>query len=738
MSSLSSVDDKRAQVPDSQFDALRPTTAQEPDKPSSLFDKAVGVGEAGLSLGTGAVIAPVWAAIRQGINIATNGKYGTQEGVKEAADARQKAQEQATYSPRTATGQDIVRGVGELAAPLEGLGPQNELLSAAASPGAANLRAVAAAPINVAKAAVVKPTQAVLGIAPKVGATIAARVEDAVAAQQARAGNVARMAAAPPGGNRGKIDEALKAAGDIGTPGELAGDAAKVFPETAVVKATQHAATTSAENTPGAMATDIAHDLFPDHEAPVDRELPILQQQERARALAKVFGPDAKLRDSAITGDMLKAKTDLDVSRIDSPQGALLKQRIADERRGVRDFIAKSGDETGGRMGSEEHDRYARGAAQADAIDAYREHFDKATSALYSEARERADASGTRVQLTGTKQLLADPEFEAKLSASPDGQALLGSLKKIVNVHEAIGEKAAPGVGGVSVSQSEQLRKFMNSDGVYTPQRSGILRDVKQAIDKDVFGATGEDLFDSARKMHQLRAITLDNPNGIRKIFEVDPELSASGDRINRAKSLDKISEAVAKLDPDQYRNVVKTLRNAPSEIQPQAQAALQAMKAHHFNRVAEIAAGKTDESIIPNHTMNGYLRDNSMKLAELFSDKPAELQKLRDVARAANILRIDPNYVGAGVQTENILRRGAATALEHTLSGAGATVGGAIGSLSPLAALSVPAAATTGAKVGSAIQNVLKNTRETNKAKRSTIRLSEFPGVREDKAKVK
>lgn len=76
-----------------------------------IVDKAIGAGEAALG-----VLSSIPAAIPGGIaavsSILTNGKYGTQEGVREAANRFHDVSGAYTYEPRTDTGKEYLGNVG--------------------------------------------------------------------------------------------------------------------------------------------------------------------------------------------------------------------------------------------------------------------------------------------------------------------------------------------------------------------------------------------------------------------------------------------------------------------------------------------------------------------------------------------------------------------------------------------------------------------------------------------------
>lgn len=140
-----------------------------------LLTRAKGVGEAGLALATGAVGSIVGAAggLLRGV---TGGKYGTAEGGKEAAARAAEIAASLTFAPRTETGQDVLKTLGDIAGAtkLAGLGPSEAI----------TLGGLAAGP-RAAQASVPRGTpQAVPGKMGSVGASGVAPAEQAAALVQ--------------------------------------------------------------------------------------------------------------------------------------------------------------------------------------------------------------------------------------------------------------------------------------------------------------------------------------------------------------------------------------------------------------------------------------------------------------------------------------------------------------------------------------------------------------------------
>lgn len=161
------------------FDANGVITNEQPQQQSkpdpTLGQQLLGAGEAALTLGTGAIAAPVASVIGtigQAGREVVGGDFGSPQAAQRIAQAAEQAGQDFTYQPRTQAGQQQLQAVGEALSPLESLPPvfggagvQVAQLARAGAPQAitaAQRTAQAAAPIvERAGQAVQRPVQAV-------------------------------------------------------------------------------------------------------------------------------------------------------------------------------------------------------------------------------------------------------------------------------------------------------------------------------------------------------------------------------------------------------------------------------------------------------------------------------------------------------------------------------------------------------------------------------------------------
>lgn len=85
----------------------------KPKSESGVLDKAVGAGEAGLSMATG-FAGSLAGNVAGAARTLTGGKYGTPEGIEQGIQTGNKVSDALTYQPRTQAGQDMLHGAGQL------------------------------------------------------------------------------------------------------------------------------------------------------------------------------------------------------------------------------------------------------------------------------------------------------------------------------------------------------------------------------------------------------------------------------------------------------------------------------------------------------------------------------------------------------------------------------------------------------------------------------------------------
>lgn len=599
----------RPDIPVPSYDDVNKRPNIQAGKDPSFMDKVLGAGEAGLNL-----VSSIPAAIPGGVaalsSILTNGKYGTQEGVKEAEKRFSDVAGQYTYEPRTQVGKQYAENVGNAINDSGIVGvPQMEL---------ARLAETSAPAIAAARSAV--------------ASKIPRKLPAAVPAQAAEAATEA-------------------------APAELAG------PVTAQPEASPPLYTLEK----GANG-DIVSDA---------------EKLSRTQTLQRI-GMD-QARESALSGDALGGATQAQIAKfIDEPAGIAAREVFDSERRALQNHAQTIARETGGSLGVDETTQNSRGQVIAAPFDGLREYFDTTIDRLYKAADERSN--GTPItKLDGLDELLGtDSQFA--------GKAESGALRKGVRAY--LREQGILDSEGtltqVTSQQAESIKQYLNSQ--WSPGTSGLIGKIKGIIDNDVFKSAGEDIYAQAREMYKSKKATLDNPSGIAKMFEFDPQTP-----INRAVPFENIPDKITRLPAAQFGHVIDVLQRitdpvykTPESLVLQAYDSLNEIRGHMANKLMEIGSkfkGQWNASGVTD-----YLKNNSAKFGMVFSKE--ELAKLRDLNDAGHILSVDHSYPGAAAQGNIAMKRG----LMSSIAGKGlAGLGGLTGSFGG------PMGATAGAAIGSA-----------------------------------
>jgi hypothetical protein len=435
---------------------------------------------------------------------------------------------------------------------------------------------------------------------------------------------------------------------------------------------------------------------------PVEGGLPQGAQGPRAQILQRVGLENA--RDSALKGDAKTAATDFQVSKFDEPTGVAAKAQFDAERAALAKHSEGIVQKTGGTLGTDEDTVNARGQTIARPFDALSDWFDTQRKGLYAEADKKAGGAPV-TKLEGVDTLLQDPKFRNTLLAKDQGNLL-------ASVENQLGEFRKQSPSGFNVAGAEDVRKWLNQ--IWTNDNKHAIGQVKGALDEDVLKGAGEDIYGPARALVQMKNQTLDNPSGINKLMEHDPQTP-----INRTTSFDKIPDTLTRLPPAQFDQVLKTLDAMPPEIQPLAQSAKAEIKAHLANKIHD--AGNSTQGQWNAPGVEKVIKANSAKLQSAFADQPELLGAISDLRSAGKILRVDQSYPGAAAQAANAVKRGL---MSRSLGRIGATVGGGTGSI--LGPLGAAGGAVLGEAGGSALGGAMSERAALKRWQDKITRLSD------------
>lgn len=426
--------------------------------------------------------------------------------------------------------------------------------------------------------------------------------------------------------------------------------------------------------------------------APIGSELPASEQARRRRVLAEVgINQETPFRNSALTGDPLAAGTDAQIAKLDTPAGHFVKGLLNNERDAVTNYAQDTVRQTGGHVGEisgdTQTDNTIRGRAivgPSGALDALDAHLEGLNKSLY----KASDA------VSKGRPLPSMPELSETLGNTADFQNFSGGDRLLSGVKSKMQKLGMMDEDGnvlpSTVRQSEALRQFINEgDEAYT-----LRARLRDAIDKDVFSQSGEDIYGPARALYKLRKDTLENPNGINRL------MSAEGpEGINRKTPYDKVMTTMETMDPVQLDHVMKVLRSMSGDLADKGSAAISNIQAHFASRFQQVLNSQAEQ--LNARGAHNFLAANSERLNTVFSDKPEVLHRMYAAAEAAKILRYNASYPGAQAQAVNLAKAGVLPNLVHK----GAMLGGeALGSVMGFPGVGTVLGESAGAKVSGSV----------------------------------
>lgn len=424
---------------------------------------------------------------------------------------------------------------------------------------------------------------------------------------------------------------------------------------------------------------------FPEVKYAPKGKVNLAEQEQRKQILQRVGLENA--RESSILGDGFAAANEFQTSKVDAPVGQLYRDTLANERMALENFGQKIIERTGGTIGLDETALYDRGTRITKPFDDFKNVLQTQMDQSYAQAKQVAGTQPAVVPSDLQKFLDTNSNFTVNDSFMSLRRGVEAHLKEN-DLLDANGK-----VKPMTVEQAEGLRRYINSN--WNNERSGIIGRLKDKIDNDVTKVAGEDVYKKARDIRTKIARLLDDPKGVAKIMDYDPQSP-----MNRAVPFEKIASTIERMDVDQQRHLIKLLKEMPDELRPQADAAIAEIKAQFANRILQEGSKNKGQWNAGNITK--YLNDNNRKLSILMEDKELA-QMVKDLHDAGHLVKYDASYPGAAVQAHNLIKLGAAPLL-GTIGGAAGTAIGASMFGPGGAALGGTAGATLGAKRGVAM----------------------------------
>jgi hypothetical protein len=420
--------------------------------------------------------------------------------------------------------------------------------------------------------------------------------------------------------------------------------------------------------------------------------------------LMKAIGLEDQ-RPSAISGNKYQAGIEYENAKLNNQLGQVARDQLAKEQGALKGYAQKIIADTGATSAAPE----AAGQAIRAPMQGLSDHFDTEIGKLYDVAKTNAGEMGA-VNPKNLNSLIGDHDFRESLLSSPAGTTLLGSIERQVKRFQGIpvpGEELPPAPN--TVNSAENLRKWMNAQ--WSPGNSRLIGKVKEALDSDVANAGGSGVFDRARALHGLRRDMLDNPNGISKLLTVD-----GPNGINQAIPDEQVAPKLLTMPTGQFAHVVKTLQALPGDLAEHGQRAIaeiQGALARKIYAAGDTGGTQNGASVWNAANVTRELNAQRSKMAILFA--PEQLKSFETLHDAGHILQVPMAYKGAAAQGYNYLQSGAIAGLPVIAGGAGAYLGGPMGSMAGAGlggAASMAAKAKIDASMAQKLAESLRNPR--------------------------
>jgi hypothetical protein len=495
----------------------------------------------------------------------------------------------------------------------------------------------------------------------------------------------------------GKVTQPLRqAAGEleIVKPGQLTKEQAQAQFEAKQAPAGSAGAAAAANNPFAGKITgeETVRGQFPQiklSKTPTD--VPVNEQILRSQAVQEVM-PGVGVRPGVVTGNENLLRNEHTKAKLDTPEGQLFKEQIANEQIALSKYAEERVNATGAsptlindEMRGQRINDVFHGKAPDDMSSAsLMGYLNQAKKTIYDSAREKF--GDNRINTSNIDNFFKDP-VELSTAKAAGTSNVVEAAKELIELAKTVGFKLKDGTYAPpgSVAAYDYVRKRMNSPQVWSREKSGTISDINSAIDRDIAAVADPALYKLGDNIHKLEK-DLFKSRGIDKIFgEVD-----KNGVVTSATPLEKIPSKLNNMPKDQWRHIRDTLnelasgriRNAPEnmppipkELQESARAAVAEIDGALAREVQKAGSDKMGvwNQNSANKTMNSLV---GQKILETFP--PEEVRKFHLLNTVGQIVPGIHSYEGAGLQTRRI------GMIEGNLgklgTGAGAAIGGAIG----------------------------------------------------------
>jgi predicted transglutaminase-like cysteine proteinase len=417
-------------------------------------------------------------------------------------------------------------------------------------------------------------------------------------------------------------------------------------------------------------------------------DVPVNEQMLRSQ-IAQEIMPGGGVRPGVVTGNENLLRNEYTKAKLDTPEGQLFKQQIANEQTALSKYAEDRVNATGASRSLINDEQ--RGLSINEVIhgvspdgappSSLMGYFKDSKKQIYDSAFQRV--GNNQIKTANTDSFFNNAQQLA--TAEKDGTLnFLNGAKKEIELAKTVGYELPDGKIAPANSVAALNAVIKSNNAAWTPEKANTIRKINAAINKDIAAVADPSLYKLGDKIHRLEKELFES-RGIDKIFgEVD-----KNGVVTSATALEKIPSKLNNMPKDQWRHIRDTLnelasgriRNAPegmppipTELMQSAKAAVAEMDGALAREVQKAGGSKMGEwnQNSANNVMNSVV---GQKILETFP--PNEIQKFHTLNYAGHLMPGIHGYEGAALQGRRV------GLIEGNLgklgAGTGATIGGAI-----------------------------------------------------------
>jgi hypothetical protein len=427
---------------------------------------------------------------------------------------------------------------------------------------------------------------------------------------------------------------------------------------------------------------------FPQVKLSKTREnVPVTEQATRSQIAQEILGTDQPVRTGVVTGNEDALRNEYTKAKMPNPtpESEVLKKQIANEQVALSNYAQQRVTNSG--ASPTLITPYERGQRINDAFagdEGLTGFFKGEKQKLYDDASART--GNNPIQSNNVANLFADKQFQAGLGLK-NNQGVAKAAEDLINHAKTVGFKDEMGnvYAPNTVGAWTAVQKSLNSN--WTKDNAAIIKQINQAIERDIGQAGGLDLLKKADQLHQAEKVLFES-KGIKNMFgDIDPNGVQTGtafdsipQKLNNLKTdewkhiydtADKISKGKIAGPIDKATGLPKWEINVPDELRAAAESAKNEMRGNLAREIYEAGAAKAGEW--NQNSVNKILNARADKIKHAFPFE--EQQAFHKLNYGGYLMPGVHGYEGAGLQGRRVQG-----IVEGNLGKIGTAAGGAVG----------------------------------------------------------